>query len=182
MEKKIWGKPEVNLIQFEANEFVSACNARFTADFYCGLPNDPNKMDSYTNASQQYQPPQGGMTHGSCANGDGLQDMDIVNGEWTGNSLDPNNPNRANSIWGVQVGNQINTNNGEGNVPNITHNFANGIGELIDSLSNAGWYLVSWFQGINDGRDRPITDDYWRQHFGIAYIDNITEGSVPNRS
>lgn len=181
MEKKSWGKPEVGLIQFAANEYVTACTSSYTAKLWCALPNDPEKpLDGYNGSNcaqgshvngncpngscQSYGSPQG--WHGTCANGSG--ELKIENGAWTGSTWD----DYSYDIWDVQVGEYI----GQSIPSNYEYNFANGIGNLIDSFVGAGYYLVSWVNGhlFNSGNISVVP------HYGVAYITNPT--GTPNRS
>ncbi len=158
MEKRIWSKPEVNLIQFEANEFVTACSNSFTARLLCVLPNDPTKVDGYDSIHKidAY-----GGWHGSCGSEDLTKTpyQDFVNGAWVGNVPDSY---EGTDTWDVQFGSYLGTTLSD----NLQINSPEGIGDLISDFISTGYYLASWIVGhLNtNGQHAEVL------HYGVAHV------------
>ncbi len=173
MEKKIWSKPEVSLVQFAANDYISTCLAVYSGSLYCALPGDPNYVESWTwDQSDVFQEPDGWLgTHNSANHG---RCADASYFTFDGNHSTGHESHTQAEVWNVQIGEEVSDSS-----VNLGYQWPGlSIGDLTEYFSDST--VGKWFKAIWQSGD-TVNGGTWT-HYGLAYItDVITEGN-PNRS
>lgn len=173
MEKKIWSKPEVNLVQFAANDYISTCLAAYSGKLYCALPDDWNYIQDYNGTQDEvFQEFDGWMglnnsaNHGSCDYG--------ADFSCEGNNSFGVEDFTGADVWNVQIGAEVSD-------PHASLGFqwpGLNIGELTEYFSDST--IGKWFKAIWQSGD-TVNGGTWT-HFGLAYITGVTNEGNPNRS